>query len=283
VNAPPPTTVRDLFGQARAAGVDRADAMTLLAHLTGQPRAWLVAHDDVPLDAGHVARCTTALARLAAGEPLGYVTGEQAFHGLTLRVDARVLVPRPDTETLVDWALEILRQHPAGYGPAAADLGTGSGAIALALKLACPAAVVTACDRSVEALAVARGNARRLGLAVDFAEGSWWDAVGDRRFDLALSNPPYIAEGDAHLEALRHEPRQALTAGADGLDDLRQIVAGAPEHLRPGAWLLLEHGFDQAGAVQDLLALSQFTDISTRHDLGGRPRCTGGRRPRPRP
>lgn len=280
MNRSPSTTIREVVAEARAAGVDRGDAMALLSHLTGRPRTWLVAHDDAALDAGQASRCAEAVARLAAGEPLAYVTGEQAFHGLTLQVDARVLVPRPDTEVLVDWALELLGQRPAGPAPAAVvDLGTGSGAIALAVKLACPTAAVTACDRSVEALAVARANAGRLGLTVEFAEGSWWCAVGDRRFDLALSNPPYIAEGDVHLEALHHEPRQALTAGTDGLDDLRQIIAGAPEHLRPGAWMLLEHGFDQADAVRGLMAASQFSDVSTRHDLGGRPRCTGGRRP----
>jgi release factor glutamine methyltransferase len=161
------------------------------------------------------------------------------------------------------------------------DLGTGSGAIALAVKAACPVAVVTAVDRSEEALAIARGNSRRLGLAVDWRAGDWWGAVAGERFDLVVSNPPYVAVGDPHLPALRHEPASALVAGPAGLDDLQRIVAGAPDGLAPGASLLLEHGHDQGAAVRALLAEAGFRDVHTRQDLAGLDRCSGGRMSRP--
>ena len=194
-----------------------------------------------------------------------------------------VLVPRPDTEVLVDWALELLGGTIGDAlaevaSPLVVDLGTGSGAIALAVKNRCPQASVVATDNSQSALAVAEANAHRLGLAVGFAAGSWWAALPDRRFHLVLSNPPYIAAGDPHLPALRHEPVSALTPGGDGLGALQQIAHGAPHHLLPGGWLLLEHGFDQAEAVQQLLHDEGFTAVETRHDLGGQPRCTGARR-----
>jgi release factor glutamine methyltransferase len=189
-------------------------------------------------------------------------------------VSPGVLVPRPDTETLVDWALSLM---PDKLPCRVLDLGTGSGAIALALQHQRPQAEVTAVDASQDALAVARANARQLGLSVHFEHGSWFEPVASQRFDLIVSNPPYIADGDHHLAALRFEPLSALTSGPDGLDDLRQIVAEAPAHLAPGGWLLLEHGFDQHEAVQALLRSAGFAEVSTRHDLGGQPRCTGGR------
>ena len=269
------TTVADALRAAKALGLDRLDAQLLLGHVLARPRSWLAAHDDAVLNDAQGAAVDAALARRAAGEPLAYIVGEHGFHGLMLRVDANVLVPRPDTEVLVDWALELL----AGRAdPRVADLGTGSGAIALAVKHACPAAAVTATDISPAALAVARSNAERLGLAVTFELGAWWAALEGRRFDLVLSNPPYIAGADPHLPALRHEPTLALTPGGDGLDALRDIISGADPHLEPGGWLLLEHGFDQADAVQALLRDRGFSDIRTRRDLGGQPRCTGARR-----
>jgi release factor glutamine methyltransferase len=187
-----------------------------------------------------------------------------------------VLVPRPDTETLVDWALEAMRDASA---PKVVDLGTGSGAIALAVKQSHPAAEVTATDASDEALAVARDNGQRLGLSVTWKLGSWWKPLAGQRFDIALSNPPYINEDDHHLAALVHEPRSALTAGADGLDDIRVIVSGAREHLVPGGWLMLEHGHDQARSVAGLLADAGFVHIASRRDLAGIERCTGARAP----
>jgi release factor glutamine methyltransferase len=199
-----------------------------------------------------------------------------------------VLVPRPETELLVDWALELLAAAP-GAGrdeadagaPSVLDLGTGSGAIALALKHRQGRLAVSASDVSAAALAVARRNAARLELAVDFVESSWWQAFAGCRFHLAVANPPYIAAGDPHLAALRHEPRQALTPGGDGLDALRAIVAGAPAHLRPGGWLLVEHGFDQGRAVRALFEAAGLTDVGSRTDLAGHERASGGRRRSP--
>ena len=243
-----------------------------------RPREWLIAHDDAPLSAGQQQRFAADCARRAAGEPLAYLLGEREFHGLMLQVGPAVLVPRPDTETLVDWALELLADAP-GTAPAMADLGTGSGAIALALKHARPDARVCAVEISPAALAVARANGQRLGLDVQWLAGSWWQPLQGRRFDLVSSNPPYIAAGDPHLPALRHEPLQALSPGGDGLSDLRHIIQAAPLHLQPGGWLLLEHGHDQAEAVRALLLQAGLTQVTTRRDLAGRPRCSGGRRP----
>jgi release factor glutamine methyltransferase len=272
-------TVAQALRDARALGVDRLDAQLLLAELLGRERAWLIAHDDAPLTTrqqqGFVARAR----RRAAGEPLAYLVGRKEFHGLMLKVDPRVLVPRPDTEVLVDWALERLAAHapsPPETPPAVLDLGTGSGAIALALRHAHPAARVTATDASADALAVAEANATALGLSVEFLHGSWWQPLAGRRFDLVVSNPPYVAAADPHLDALRHEPAAALTPGASGLEALEELVAGAPAHLVPGGWLLLEHGHDQADAMQAMLQRNGFRTVQTRRDLGGQTRCTGG-------
>ena len=274
----PPTSVDAALAQARAAGVERLDAQLLLGRILERPRTWILAHAEARLDPQQSRRYGEGLARRGAGEPLAYLLGSKEFHGLTLQVDARVLVPRPDTEVLVEWALEILRRG-TGTGrasaPAVVDLGTGSGAIALAIKHAHPAAQVVATDLSAQALAVAAGNAQRLRLAVQFHSGAWWQAVAGSRFDLALSNPPYIALADPHLAALAHEPIGALSPGADGLAALRELVAGADRQLRPGAWLLLEHGYDQADAVRELFARHGYAGVTTRHDLAGRPRCTG--------
>ena len=273
----PPWTVDAALQAARGLGVDRLDAQVLLARLLDRPRSWLIAHGDAPLEAHVAAQLGPWLERRAEGVPLAYLLGEKEFHGLLLKVSPDVLVPRPDTETLVDWALELLQ--PPGL-PASArvlDLGTGSGAIALALKHARPRADVTALDASPEALAVAQENARRLGLDVHLLVSRWWRALPGQRFHLAVSNPPYIAGDDGHLPALRHEPRLALTPEGDGLDAFRDIIAGSTGHLFPGGWLLLEHGHDQAGAVAALLGQHGFSSITTRHDLAGNTRCTGGR------
>ena len=264
------------MAQAQASGVDRLDAQLLLGHVLGRPRAWLIAHDDDPLDEAPAAVYRALCQRRASGEPLAYLVGEREFHGLPLQVGPAVLVPRPETELLVDWALELLAGRPSAE---VVDLGTGSGAIALAVKHGHPASAMTATDLSQEALAVARGNAERLGLAVDFRLGPWWTPLAGRRFDLALSNPPYIAGADPHLAALKHEPALALTPGGDGLDAIRDIVADAPAHLRPGAWLLIEHGWDQPAAVAALLQAHGFQSVSTRQDLAGHGRCTGGQVP----
>ena len=261
---------------ARQQGLDRLDAQLLLGHLLQRGRPWLIAHDDAAL-APALAQAFCGLCRRRAdGEPLAYLVGEREFHGLLLQVTPDVLVPRPDTEVLVDWALDLLPGLPTA-APRVLDLGTGSGAIALAIAHRHPAAQVCATDLSPAALAVAQGNATRLGLAIETRAGRWWQALApDRRWDLVLSNPPYIADGDPHLPALRHEPLLALTPGGDGLDALREIIAGAPARLAPGGWLLLEHGWDQAAAVAALLAQAGFADIGTRQDIEAQPRCTGG-------
>jgi release factor glutamine methyltransferase len=238
----------------------------------------LIAHDDDPLGQTQGAAFGQWLRRRRDGEPLAYLVGEKEFHGLSLQVTQDVLVPRPDTETLVDWALERL----ATLAPDARvlDLGTGSGAIALALKHALPQSDVWAVDASAAALAVAQANATRLGLPIQFRQGHWWQAVETHAFDLAVSNPPYIAEADPHLNALIHEPLQALTSGPEGMDDLRDIIQHAPHHLVPGAWLLLEHGYNQAAHVQNCLTARGFTEVQTRTDAAGVPRCTAGRWPK---
>ena len=273
--------IAQALAEARRAGVARLDAQLLLAHRLGRPRAWLLAHDDSPLDAAQSDWLRAMLARRAAGEPLAYLTGESEFCGLSLQVTPAVLVPRPETEVLVEWALACLPSATVAAEASVADLGTGSGAVALALKRARPDATLVATDLSPEALAVAAANARRHGLAIEFAAGPWWAPLAGRRFHLVVSNPPYVAGGDPHLPALRHEPLQALTPGGDGLDALRAIVAGAPGHLWPGAWLLLEHGHDQAAAVQALLVSAGFGPPETRCDLAGLPRCTGAAWPPP--
>jgi release factor glutamine methyltransferase len=236
----------------------------------------LIAHDGEVLSASELAAFEAALAQALQGVPIAYLLGEREFHGLMLEVTPDVLVPRPDTEVLVDWALALLQGRS---GARVVDLGTGSGAIALALKHRHPGAQVLATDASAAALQVARRNALRHGLDIRWQQGSWWQAVGSECFDLAVSNPPYVAGDDPHLQALRHEPRAALTPEGDGLDALRRIVEGAHRHLVPGAWLLLEHGHDQATAVAALLVDHGFVSIRTQSDLAGLPRCTGGQRP----
>lgn len=270
-------TVARLLALARAAGVARLDAQVLLAHQLSRERVWVVANDDVVVPAHTVDRFRADIDRRAQAVPLAYLTGVKEFHSLELRVTPDALVPRPETEVLVDWALELL---PDRSTATIVDLGTGSGAIALALKFRSPGVRVFATDASVAALDVARTNARALGLDVQFVDGDWWDAAGTQRFDLALSNPPYVATDDPHLEALRHEPASALVAGADGLDALRAIIAGAPSHLHAGAWLVLEHGRTQAEAVAALARSAGFSEIAMRCDLSGYPRCTAVRWPR---
>lgn len=274
-------TVDSLLERARTLGVERLDAQLLVAHLLGRPRAWVLAHGDDAVDALRAAAIETAFARRADAVPLAYLTGAREFHGLVLRVTPDVLDPRPDTEVLVDWALELLAgELGARPAPGVVDLGTGSGAIALAIAHRCPRAHVRALDRSDAALAVARANGERLGLPVQWLAGDWWHGLPPPPVDLAVANPPYIAADDPHLAALRHEPRAALTPGGDGLGAIEVLVAGAGAHLRPGGWLLLEHGFDQGEAVRRRLADAGFEAIATRHDLAGHDRCTGGRWPR---
>ena len=272
--APENATLATALRHAAGLGLERMDAQMLLLHALGRAphdRAWLLAHDGDTLDAAAQTRFGAALQRRVHGEPLAYITGHQEFYGLDLHVDARVLCPRADTETLVDWALERLAPDARVL-----DLGTGSGAIALAMKHQRPDVHMHARDFSADALAVAGANAQRLGLDVAFSQGAWLEGLtGD--FDAIVSNPPYIATADPHLAALTHEPLQALASGADGLDDLRAIIQQAPACLAPGGWLLLEHGYDQAQAVCDLLRGAGFADVQSRPDLAGIARCSGGR------
>ena len=267
-------SVADCLQQAHRQGLTRVDAQMLLLHALARPvheRAWLLAHDTDLLTEAQQHNWGQALQRRLQGEPVAYITGHKDFFGLTLMVDARVLDPRPDTEILVEWALELL---PSGQPTHVLDLGTGSGAVALALQHHRPAAQVTAVDTSADALAVASANAQRLNLPVKCVISHWMDAVPGP-FELIVSNPPYVAEGDPHLAALTHEPRSALTSGTDGLDDILQIIAQAPSRLAPGGWLLLEHGWDQATPVQALLRKAGFVQVQSRRDLGGIERCTG--------
>lgn len=276
-------TVRQTLAVLQQGGLDRLDAqMLLLLALQRSPhdRAWLVAHDGDALPADAAARLAVLVGRRQRGEPMAYLRGDQEFFGLQLQVDRRVLVPRPDTETLVNWALE--KVDAANDAVRVLDLGTGSGAIALAIASQRPRASVSATDASDDALAVARSNAQRLGLPVRFHAGSWLDAVPGQRFEVIVTNPPYIAEHDPHLAALTHEPLSALTAGADGLSDIRTIVADAPHALVSGGWLLIEHGFDQAEVVRGLLQAAGFEQVSSRTDLAAIERCSGGQWPQRR-
>ncbi len=271
------STVDDLLAHARSLGVDRLDAQRLMAHTLSRSRSWLLAHGEAEVLSAEAEALWPLLLRRAAGEPLAYVVGEREFHGLVLRVTPDVLVPRPDTETLVDWAIELM----AGSDPPrVVDLGTGSGAIALALAHERPHARVIAVDVSEAALDIARANVLALNLGnVEFRQGDWLAPLAGERFDLIASNPPYIALGDAHLDALRYEPEPALSSGQDGLDAIRTVARDAPAHLHPGGWLLLEHGWEQGGAVRALLRANNFDDVQTHQDLEGRDRVSSGRWP----
>ena len=270
-------TVKGALDAAQTLGLARLDAQLLLLHALNKPdtdRAWLLAHDQDLLDGKALDDFQAVSQRRADGEPLAYITGFKEFFGLRFSVDKRVLVPRPDTETLVQWALDVLQSTRSAQ---VLDLGTGSGAVAIAIAhhLKC---IVTATDFSMEALTVAADNAGRLAVDITCLQSSWFDNVVSR-FQLIASNPPYIAEADPHLAALTHEPISALTSGADGLKDVRQIVQQAPEYLHPGGWLMLEHGFDQACKVRELLLQRGFQQVQSRMDLTNIERCSGGQWP----
>jgi len=270
-------SIAQAIAQAQGAGIDRLDAQLMIGALLNQPRGWLIAHDDLLLTRLQSEQLAQWVSRRRDGEPLAYLLGQKEFHGLMLQVGPSVLVPRPETELLVDWGLRLLQGPLAAISnPRVIDLGTGSGAIALAIKHRFQAASVVAVDCSAAALETASGNAGSLNLAIDLMQGGWWGAVRGRRFDLALSNPPYIANGDRHLAALRHEPQGALIAHRDGLADLEEIIDGARAHLTPDGWLLLEHGHDQAALLRQRLVSAGFAKVETLNDLAGLERCTGG-------
>ncbi len=267
-------TISQALASAQTLGLDRLDAQLLLLHALGKPadaRAWLLAHDEDALPAQAADLFRSFSLRRAAGEPLAYIVGYKEFFGLTFAVDARVLVPRPDTETLVQWTLDAISDLAK---PEILDLGTGSGAVAIALAHSLKARV-TATDFSLDALAVASHNARQLGVEVQLVHSNWFDKVSGH-YHVIASNPPYIVDADPHLSALTHEPISALTSGSDGLSDIREIIQRAPQHLQPGGWLLLEHGYDQADAVRDLLVERGFAQVQSRNDLAGIARCSGG-------
>lgn len=265
---------------ARLPGEDaRHEAEQLLIHVLGVERAWLFAHATDAVDADSRERFEVLLARRAEGHPLAYLTGRRGFWTLDLRVNTATLIPRPETELLVEQALARL---PADEMLRVADMGTGSGAIALSIASERPLATVMATDVLGPALAVAVKNAQAHGLEnVWFRRGHWYAALGADRFDMIVSNPPYIAAGDPHLVQgdLRFEPPPALASGADGLDAIREIVAGAHEHLVPGGWLLMEHGWDQGPAIRALLEQAGFVEAQTVQDLEQRDRVTLGRWP----
>lgn len=252
------------------AGIEPREARLLLAEVAGFSQASLAARPEaeIPLEVENA--FLDLVAKRKGGMPVAYLLGRKEFYGLELNVDPTVLIPRPETELLVELALE---RNPR----AVLDLGTGSGAIALALKHQRPGCRVMAVDADLSALQTARRNAVKLNLEVDFRHGRWLEPVGEAKFDVIVSNPPYIAEGDPHLPALRFEPRKALLGGADGLDAIRELVPQARAHLDAGGWLLLEHGMGQQDGVRALLAKHGFSSLSTWPDLSGIGRVTGGK------
>jgi len=257
-------------------GLPPAEARSLLADVLGTPRERLIAYPETGVAADAVARFDALAQRWRRGEPMAYLRGEQEFYGRRFGVTPAVLIPRPDTETLVETALDCLKERRS---PRVLELGTGSGCIAITLKLECPQATLTATDIAAEALAVARSNARALGADVEFRAGSWFDAVEPAaRYDLIVSNPPYIAAADPHLRALAHEPAIALTDGADGVRCLTAIIEAAPYRLNEGGSLVLEHGYDQAAAVEKLVIAAGLRDAVVVRDAAGHQRVTRARR-----
>ncbi|THJ36452.1 peptide chain release factor N(5)-glutamine methyltransferase [Lampropedia aestuarii] len=277
---PVTVTVARALQIGQQAGLPRLDVQLLLLHSIGRPldqRAWLISHDDALLTQQQLKQFEALLAQRQDGVPIAYLTGQKEFFGLTLQITPATLDPRPDTETLVEWALDVLQ---SAQQPRVLDLGTGSGAIALAIQSQRPDAQVWAVDQSQDALQVAKANGAQLALPVQWLHGSWFEPVVAAQlapFDLIVSNPPYIRPDDHHLPQLRHEPLQALVSSQQGLHDIGVIAQAAPAHLKPGGMLLLEHGWDQAQDVATILQRAGFKHIAHRHDLAGHIRCSGGR------
>ena len=281
-----PRTIQDICSQDAARlkaslaldlNTARIEVQCLLQAILQVNRAWLFTHPEQPLNTGQHAQYMALFERRLNGEPIAYILGEREFFGLKLKVTPDTLIPRPETELLVELALQRI---PLCEPFRVLDMGTGSGAVALAVAHARPAAQVMACDASRAALEVARGNAQRLGIAnVAFVQSDWFAALGAQRFGLIMSNPPYIAADDPHLQQgdVRFEPLSALVSGEDGLRDIRYIVARAPAHLQSGGWLLLEHGYTQATQVRELLRQYGFGEVFSVPDLAGIERVSGGR------
>jgi len=260
-------------------GLAPLESKLLLAHVLGRERAWVAAHGDAPLDSAQARAYDTLVRRRAAGEPIAYITGRREFFGLDLEITPDVLIPRPETELLVEVAVRWL---PAETPARVLDLGCGSGAVALAIARQRPSASVVGTDLSPQAIALARRNAERLAIAnASFLESDWFARVPRERFALLVGNPPYVARNDPHLDEgdVRFEPKGALVSGSDGLDALRAVVAGAPAYLASGAYLALEHGYDQAGAVRSLLREAGLRTVASERDLAGIVRVSYGRAP----
>lgn len=274
-------TISSCIDQAIQKGLDRLDAQLLMLWAHNKPlhqRAWLIAHDQDLIDPTSYEKWLQLIKRRLSNEPFAYIVGQQDFYGLQLKVNPNVLIPRPDTETVVDWALELAAQFPHSRQQNLLDLGTGSGAIVLAFKSQQNNWNCWAVDASETALEVATQNSQNLNLAVQFIQSNWLENIPQQqKFSLIVSNPPYIVPNDSHLAQLQYEPISALVAPLNGLSDLIQIIENATDHLINGAYLLLEHGYDQAQQVQQMLINKGFSQVSSRQDLGGNWRCTGGR------
>lgn len=279
---PPTNTIKSILQSAtEKLFIDEAklEAQLLLQHVLNVNRAWLIAHENEALETNIHAEFKALLKRRLAGEPMAYILGGREFYGLELMVTPDTLIPRPDTETLVEAALAKIPNHA---NQSILDLGTGTGAIALAIAKIRPQANITAVDASKGALEVAKKNAQHLGIHnVKFVLSNWFDHLSDQRFDVIVSNPPYIEENDAHLTQgdLRFEPISALASGVDGLDDIRHILSNCLTHLKPQGWLMLEHGYNQAVKVTDLMAETGLTNIETIKDFGSNDRVTIGKNP----
>ena len=276
------TTVAAALAAAREK-LPASEARLLLGHVLRRSAGWLIAHDDHALDEDGLLAFASLVARRTAGEPIAYLLKIREFYGRDFAVSPAVLIPRPETELLVDVVRnEVMRSGAGGGTTRILDLGTGSGCIAITLALECPRAAVTAVDCSAATLEVAARNAATLGAEVQFLQSDWFLALANQRFDVIVGNPPYIAAGDPHLARgdLRHEPAGALASGADGLDAIRHIIATAPEYLASNGSLWMEHGYDQAETIAELLAASAYTSIEQHRDLAGIVRVSGGRRPR---
>jgi release factor glutamine methyltransferase len=271
-----PDMTHSIRALVEASGLPPTEARLLIAHALEADRAWLIAHADEPVEEARRELASALLGRRRAGEPIAYILGRREFHGLDLTVTPDVLIPRPETELLVELALVRIGGNPCRV----LDLGTGSGAIAVAIAQSAPRADVWATDASPAALSVARANAARHAPDVHFIEGDWFGGLADRRFDLIVANPPYIAADDSHLDQgdVRFEPRAALIGGADGLECIRRIVREARDHVAHGGWLLFEHGHDQAEASRALLTEAGYADVESWPDLADIPRVSGGRR-----
>ncbi len=262
------TTVAQSLLQA-AGRVPRSEARLLLAAAIGKPKEFLIAHPEYALTDAQSSLFVSYLKRAQTGEPIPYIVGVQEFWGRPFHVTPATLIPRPDTETLIEEALSFLKDLDT---PRVLDLGTGSGCIAVTIALDCPKAQVWACDKSKDALSVAKCNAEVLGAKVSFVESDWFSAFADEKFDLIVSKPPYIEENDEHLKALRFEPVSALTSGADGLNDIRTLAAQAPEYIRGHGGIIVEHGYNQGESVAAIFRTAGFASVRTVRDLGDNPR-----------